>query len=235
MKLGKLILIPTIISEDSEDLTLNKNITNHLENINFFVVENIRTSRRYIRKILPKKNIDNITFHSYGKNDKLDFTKELLPYFLCGNDIGIISEAGMPAIADPGSEVVKFAHKHDIQVVPIVGPSSIFLALAASGMNGQSFVFHGYLPINSKDRNTKIKLLEKAVKTLNQTQIFMETPYRNNQLLDAVLKTCSSETNLCIASNVTGFNEKIITRSIAEWKCFKISTVSYTHLRAHET
>jgi 16S rRNA (cytidine1402-2'-O)-methyltransferase len=223
MKLGKLILITTLISDDSQETTLNKNISHYLENINFFVVENIRTSRRYIRKILPEKNIDNIVFHSYGKNDKLDFTKELLPYFLTGNDIGIISEAGMPAIADPGSEVVKFAHKHEIQVVPIVGPSSIFLALAASGMNGQNFVFHGYLPINSKDRNTKIKQLEKSVRSLNQTQIFMETPYRNNKLFDAILKNCLLDTNLCIASNITSNNEKIITRSIEEWKCFNIN------------
>ena len=172
MKLGKLILIPTLISDDSEDLTLNKNITNHLENINFFVVENIRTSRRYIRKILPSKKWNCYQNGSYGKNDKLDFTKELLPYFLTGNDIGIISEAGMPAIADPGSEVVKFAHKHEIQIVPIVGPSSIFLALAASGMNGQNFVFHGYLPINSKDRNTKIKQLEKSVRRFHYTNIY---------------------------------------------------------------
>jgi 16S rRNA (cytidine1402-2'-O)-methyltransferase len=223
MKIGKLYLIPTTISDNTKEETLPSSVKKHLEEINFFIAENIRTSRRFIKKVIPTKNIDNIIFHSYGKNDHIDLDNELLPYLLKGLDAGIISEAGLPAIADPGSDIVEFAHKFNIKVVPLSGPSSIILALVASGLNGQNFAFNGYLPINSKERNHKIKQLENLALNSRQTQIFMETPYRNNKLIEAILKTCNSKTKLCIAANITAQNENIITKSIEEWKSLRIN------------
>ena len=148
--------------------------------------------------------------------------EDFLPEILNGNNVGIISEAGLPCIADPGSRIVAFAHDFQIEVIPLVGPSSIFLALMASGLNGQNFVFHGYLPIDKKDREKKIKQLENNSKKFKQTQIFMETPYRNNQLLETLLKSCHNNTRLCIASDITLSTEKIKTKTIAEWKQIKV-------------
>jgi len=215
---GKLYLIPTILGEDNQQKTLPYFVTEIIKDLNIFIVENIRTSRRFIKKIHKDKNLDSTLFYSYGKHDKLDFQNELLPHIHKGNDVGIISESGVPCVADPGSKIVDFAHKFQIEVIPLVGPSSILLALMSSGLNGQNFAFNGYLPINKSDRNRKIKDLEKLSKRTNQTQIFMETPYRNLQLFESILKVCSKNTKLCIASNITLTSENIKTKIIEEWK-----------------
>ena len=218
MRQGKLILIPNLIGENNIDNGITKKIIHTIIETDFFIVENIKSARRFIKKVVPNKIIDNITFFAYGKHDNLDLQEDFLKNILLGNDIGLISEAGVPAVADPGAKIVEYAHQYKIRVVPLVGPSSILLALMSSGMNGQNFAFNGYLPINEKEKIKKIKLLEKISNNSGQTQIFMETPYRNNKLLDTITKVCNSKTMLCIASNITQDNESIVSKSIEEWK-----------------
>lgn len=222
MKKGNLILIPNLIGENSITESIPLNIHNEITNTNFYIVENIRSARRFIKKICPKKTIEKITFFAYGKHDDIDLEKDFLQNILSGNDIGMISEAGAPAVADPGSKIVEYAHNYNIKVRPLVGPSSILLSLMASGMNGQNFAFNGYLPIEKKARVNKIKELEKITIRSRQTQIFMETPYRNNKLFETLIKTCNSKTRLCIASNITTEKESILTKDIIEWRKIKI-------------
>ena len=218
MRQGKLILIPNLIGKNNIENGITKKIIDTIIETDFFIVENIKSARRFIKKIVPNKIIDNITFFAYGKYDNLDLQEDFLKNILLGNDIGLISEAGVPAVADPGAKIVEYAHQYKIRVVPLVGPSSILLALMSSGMNGQNFAFNGYLPIDEKEKIRKIKLLEKISNNSGQTQIFMETPYRNNKLLDTIIKVCNSKTMLCIASNITQNNESIVSKSIEEWK-----------------
>lgn len=218
MRQGKLILIPNLIGENNIENGITKKIIDTIIETDFFIVENIKSARRFIKKVVPNKIIDNITFFAYGKYDNLDLQEDFLKNILLGNDIGLISEAGVPAVADPGAKIVEYAHQYKIRVVPLVGPSSILLALMSSGMNGQNFAFNGYLPIDEKEKIRKIKLLEKISNNSGQTQIFMETPYRNNKLLDTIIKVCNSKTMLCIASNITQNNESIVSKSIEEWK-----------------
>ena len=218
MRQGKLILIPNLIGENNIENGITKKIIDTIIETDFFIVENIKSARRFIKKVVPNKIIDNITFFAYGKYDNLDLQEDFLKNILLGNDIGLISEAGVPAVADPGAKIVEYAHQYKIRVVPLVGPSSILLALMSSGMNGQNFAFNGYLPIDEKEKIKKIKLLEKISNNSGQTQIFMETPYRNNKLLDTIIKVCNSKTMLCIASNITQNNESIVSKSIEEWK-----------------
>jgi len=215
---GKLYLIPTILGEGTQETTLPSPILKAIKEIDIFIVENLRTARRHIKKIDREKNIDTTTFYSYGKHDTLNLEQDFLPHILSGQDVGLLSEAGLPCVADPGSEIVAYAHDFQIDVVPFVGPSSILLALMASGLNGQNFAFTGYLPIDKSERTKTIRQLEKLIKKTGQTQIFMETPYRNNQLIEALLKTCSNNTKLCIASDITLSTENIKTQTIDEWK-----------------
>lgn len=221
---GKLILIPTVIGENTEKKNIPPIIFDTIKKTNIFIVENIRSARRFIKKIYPAKDIEQTIFYAYGKHDSIDYEQDLLLHILAGEDVGLISEAGAPSVADPGSKIVEYAHNFNIIVTPLVGPSSILLALMASGMNGQNFAFNGYLPIESKERINKIKQLEKLAHTQKQTQIFMETPYRNNQLLEVILKTCRPQSRLCIASNITTEKESILTKTISEWKTIKINT-----------
>ena len=222
MKKGKLYLIPTTLGDGTEEKTLPPTVLNAIKNIDIFIVENIRTSRRYIKKMYKEKDIDNTIFLSYGKHDRLDLQEDFLPHIYSGKDVGIISEAGVPCVADPGSKIVNFAHQFQVEVVPIVGPSSILLALMASGLNGQNFAFIGYLPIDKLDRKKKIIELEIFSRKTKQTQIFMETPYRNIQMFEALLNVCTKLTKLCIASNISLQNEKITTKTIGEWKTEKV-------------
>tara|TARA_B100001250_G_scaffold267484_1_gene230732 strand:+ start:121 stop:825 length:705 start_codon:yes stop_codon:yes gene_type:complete len=215
---GKLYLIPTTLGKGTEKETIPLSIVNTIKKIDIFIVENLRTARRYIKKIEKNKDIDKTIFYCYGKHNTLSLEKDFLPHILDGKDIGLLSEAGVPCIADPGAKIVSFAHDFQIDITPLVGPSSIFLALMASGMNGQNFTFHGYLPINKLERKRKIKDLEKLSKKKSQTQIFMETPYRNMQLINTILNTCSNNTKLCIASDITLSSERIKTKVIGEWK-----------------
>ena len=219
---GKLYLIPTILSDNSQEAVLPNSISEHIKEINIFIVENLRTAIRYIKKINHEKNIDNIIFYAYGKHDTFSLEEDFLPHILNGKSVGLLSEAGLPCIADPGSKIVEYAHGFQIEVVPLVGPSSILLALMASGMNGQNFAFTGYLPIDKKERTRTIKQLELLTKKTGQTQIFMETPYRNHQLLDILKAQCNNKTKLCIAANITSINEFIQTKTIEEWKQTKV-------------
>ena len=219
---GKLYLIPTILSDDSQEAVLPSIINNHIKEITVFIVENLRTARRHIKKIDHEKDIDNTIFYSYGKHDTLSLEEYFLPHILNGKNVGLLSEAGLPCIADPGSKIVEYAHDFQIEVVPLVGPSSILLALMASGMSGQNFAFTGYLPIEKKERTNAIKQLELLAKKTGQTQIFMETPYRNHQLLDALKAQCNNKTKLCIAANITSTNEFIQTKTIEEWRQTKV-------------
>jgi 16S rRNA (cytidine1402-2'-O)-methyltransferase len=222
LKKAKLYLIPSLLGDSNIKTSLPDIIRNHIQEINIFIVENVRSARRFIKKVHKEKDIDNIIFYAYGKHDKLDLEEDFLPHILNGDNVGIISEAGLPCIADPGSKIVEYAHNLQVDVVPLVGPSSIFLALMASGLNGQNFIFHGYLPIAKKERERKIKQMENDSRRLNQTQIFMETPYRNQSLFDSIIKNSSNKTHLCIATNLTLINEVIQTKSIEEWKYSKI-------------
>lgn len=216
MSHGKLFLIPSFLGEDNPSIITDQ-IKNCVQDLNEFIVEDARTARRYLRAIGFKKNFDTeVTMHELDKHAKLQNCQLLLQNVMQGKNAGIISEAGNPCIADPGSEVVAYAHIYDIEIVPLVGPSSILLALIASGFNGQQFCFNGYLPIDSAQRTGKLKKLESAAK--NTTQLFMETPFRNQKLFDEVLRTCSPDTNLCIACDLTLPTQFIRTKKIAAWK-----------------
>ncbi len=218
MKQGKLFLIPTFIGEGAQQEILSCSIKKNIKEINIFIVENIRTARRHIRKIDKEKDIDNTIFYLYGKHQKLNLEKCLLSHIISGQDVGLLSEAGSPCIADPGSKIVEYAHKFNINVKPLAGPSSILLALISSGFNGQNFAFNGYLPIDKTERKKSLKKLERLMQKTGQTQIFMETPYRNNQLIETILKICDNTTQLCIASEITLNTEIIKSKTIAEWK-----------------
>ena len=211
-----LFLIPTVLAEDTSDKVLNTQIREAIINLDFFFVENVRTARRFISSLKLGKVIDTITFFELTKDTHPSETWEQLRSLT--QSAGIISEAGCPGVADPGAVAVRFAHEMGISVVPLVGPSSILLALMASGMSGQSFAFHGYLPIDKTDRKKEIQQLERESHQRNQTQIFMETPFRNNQLMDAVLESCQPDTLLCIASNITGADEYIKTLPVKLWR-----------------
>lgn len=212
----KLYLIPSGIGEAPLTGVLPLEITRIINEIDYFIVENERTARRFLIKAGIKKPIDSLTFFVLNEHTR----QEELENFLRpaeNNNIGLISEAGVPCIADPGAVIVKKAHEKGIRVVPLVGPSSILLAMMASGLNGQNFAFNGYLPVKQPDRNNKIKQLEKRSKQENQSQIFIEAPYRNNQLLKDIILSCQPETHLCLAADITEENEMIITKQIKEW------------------
>lgn len=218
MQKGKLYLIPSFLSDSSQSKVFPEWNAEIIYSLDEFIVEEIKTARRFLRKIGYKNPFDEVEFHIL--NEHTDITK-IHSYLNCintGNSIGLLSEAGTPCIADPGAEIVKIAHIANIQVIPLIGPSSIMLALMASGFNGQNFIFHGYLPIDKKERIKKLKKLEHNAFKLNQTQIFIETPYRNNQMFRSIIDNCSAETFLCVACNITSGDEDISTKTIREWR-----------------
>lgn len=216
--MAKLYLIPTTLGDTGIERVLPPDLTVLISSIKVFIVENIRTARRFLKKVNQSIVIDELTFFELNEHtDKKEISRFLEP-IRQGMDIGIISEAGCPAVADPGAEVVKIAHTKNIQVVPLVGPSSILLALMASGMSGQNFAFNGYLPVKNPEKAQQIKFLERRMQTEGQTQIFIETPYRNTQLLDDLLKNCDPETMLCIAVDITLETEFILSKPVAYWK-----------------
>jgi 16S rRNA (cytidine1402-2'-O)-methyltransferase len=220
MSKGKLYLIPSLLGGDSTE-TIPEYVKNLVKTIDVFIVENLRDARRYLVKIGIKsegKKIDDLTFHHLDKHDKSLEIDHFLAAAEQGQNIGLLSDAGCPAVADPGGRIVYLAHQKGIEVVPLVGPSSILLALMASGLNGQSFAFIGYLPIKPDAREKRIRLLEKFVHLYRQTQILIEVPYRNNVLLKALLKSGNDKTKLCIAANLSLDNEYICTKSIYEWR-----------------
>jgi len=189
-----------------------------LYGIRAFVVENIRTARRFIRKSDHPLPIDDMQFFELNKYTPVEEVDAFLKPLENGEDMGVLSEAGTPAVADPGAVVVGLAHRRNIRVVPLVGPNSIILALMASGFNGQQFCFHGYLPIETLQRVKKIRELEQDAWRKSTSQLFIETPYRNNKMLESLIKTCKSQTLLCVASDLTLPTEKVVTKNIADWK-----------------
>jgi 16S rRNA (cytidine1402-2'-O)-methyltransferase len=218
LRMAKLYMIPTTLGDTSIERVLPPDLTQVISSLSVFIVENIRTARRFLKKVNPAIVIDELTFFELNQHtEKKDIIRFLEPHQQ-GLDIGIISEAGCPGIADPGAEVVRIAHTKNIRVVPLVGPSSILLALMASGMSGQNFAFNGYLPIKNPEKSQQIKMLEKRMQLEGQTQIFIEAPYRNAQLLEALLQHCEPETLLCIAADITMDTEFILAKPISFWK-----------------
>jgi 16S rRNA (cytidine1402-2'-O)-methyltransferase len=223
MNNGKLYLIPNIIADDTQEEVIPSHVRNTLGGIRHFLAEDVRTARRFLSSLKIYESIESLHFEVLNKETPAEALKSLMDPIRDGHSVGIISESGCPGIADPGALAVRFAHENAIQVIPLVGPSSILLALMASGLNGQHFAFHGYLPIESKEASQVIKTFEKESKTKNQTQVFIETPYRNNSLLNVLLKTLHDETLLCVAMDVTGKTESINTHAVKKWRSLKPS------------
>lgn len=218
MQQGKIYLIPSTLGDTETELVLPSSVHQIINTIDHYIVEEIRHARRFLKKLNIVKPIDELTFvEMKGKLNYGDITKILL-LTREGKNVGVISEAGVPCIADPGAEIVNLAHQKNIAVMPMVGPSSILMALMGSGMNGQNFAFTGYLPKERKDRIQRIRQLENIANSQKQTQLFMDTPYRNNHVLEDLLQTCSSTTQLCIAVELTLPTQMIKTKSIKEWK-----------------
>jgi 16S rRNA (cytidine1402-2'-O)-methyltransferase len=219
---GNLYLIPTTLGEQNPTEVIPSSVLEITTGLRFFIVENTRTARRYLRSIDSTFPIDDSSFVELNEHTKISEIENYLDACEKGNHIGLISEAGVPGVADPGSDVVKLAHQKGIRVIPLVGPSSILLAIMASGLNGQNFAFNGYLPVKPNERNKAIKHFEKRSQTENQSQVFIETPYRNNALFEEFLKTLLPTTQLCIAVDITLANEQILTFSVKEWTKKKI-------------
>ncbi len=213
-----LYLIPTSLGETSFDQILPAYNTGVITAIKFFIVENIRTARRFIKKCNPQINIDELTFFELNQHTSPEQIINFIQPLYDGNDVGVISEAGCPAIADPGADVVALAQAKQFRVIPLTGPSSILLALMASGFNGQSFAFAGYLPIQPNERVKTLKKLENRVYSENQSQLFIETPYRNMKMFEDIISVCQPDTKLCVAADITLASEFIRTKKIKEWK-----------------
>ena len=218
MEKGKLYLIPNVIADNTHASVIASHISNALHGIHHFLVEDVRTARRYLSALKIYPSIEALNFQILNKDSKPEDLSAMFAPIFQGVNLGVISESGCPGIADPGALATKFAHENEVQVIPLVGPSSILLALMASGLNGQRFAFHGYLPIEAKECAHVIRDLEKESKRKNQTQIFIETPYRNNHLKELLLTNLKNETNLCIALDMTGTEERIRTFSVKKWK-----------------
>ena len=212
-----LYLIPNLLSADTFAEVLPPRVVEIMHGIRQFIVEDVRTARRFLSKSGHPGPINELLFYELNEHTPETEIPSLLPH-LKTCDTGVISEAGVPGVADPGAAVVRLAHANGIKVAPLVGPSSILMALMASGLNGQSFAFNGYLPVKQNERMERIRALERRSPAERQTQIFIETPYRNMQLLDDILKCCRQETMLTIAADITGANEFIVTRSIKQWR-----------------
>ena len=218
MAFGKLYLLPVPLAENTAIAVLPATHTELINHIRHYVVENEKTARKWLKEMGLKTPQSELEILVYGKHSE---KQNLAPYFKAikdGNDVALMSEAGCPGIADPGAELVAEAHRLGVEVVPLTGPSSILLSLMASGFNGQSFAFHGYLPIDKGARSKRLKELESIAERFSQSQIFIETPFRNNQLLDDILYSAHPQTQLCIACDITAESEFIQTKTLANWK-----------------
>ena len=220
--LGKLYLIPTTMGESDPMDVLPQTVKRSIDFIDHYIVENEKTARKSIKAVSPEKKQSELILFTLNKRteprEHLDFIKPLLE----GKNVGLMSEAGCPGVADPGAVIVKLAHEKGIQVIPLVGPSSILLAMMASGMNGQSFTFNGYLPIDKDEKKSALKHFEKLSQDKNQSQIFIETPYRNNKLVEDILQIVNPSTHLCIATDITLPTEFIKTMRVSDWKKLKV-------------
>jgi 16S rRNA (cytidine1402-2'-O)-methyltransferase len=218
MKHGSLYLIPVTLGGDNIHAVLPPDVVAITQKLEHFVVENEKSARQFLSLIKHSKPIRELQFSTLNEHTDDKTLPDLLKPLLAGHDVGLMSEAGCPAVADPGAKLVALAHQKGIRVAPLVGPSAILLALMASGLNGQSFAFLGYLPVDKAARVLKLKEIEKRAQTHNETQIFIETPYRNMQMLEAILSTCNPNTRLCIACHVSLQDEMITTKRVSEWK-----------------
>jgi 16S rRNA (cytidine1402-2'-O)-methyltransferase len=218
MSKGTLYLIPCTLGDTPAQQVIPQHVIDITRKLRHFVVEHPKTARQFISTLKPDHPIQSLELASLNEHTTAGELTGLLAPLLAGHDVGILSEAGCPGIADPGADLVSLAHRHGIRVIPLVGPSSILLALMASGLNGQCFAFHGYLPIDNLERKKAITALEAESQKRNQTQLFIETPYRNEKLFSALLAHCRPQTLLCIASDITLTSEQIQTRPIKQWK-----------------
>ncbi len=221
-----LYLLPVTLGDTEIDNVLPSYNREIIRLIKFFIVENVRSARRFLKKVDRDINIDELTFYLMDKHTDAAKMASYLKPLEEGNAMGVISEAGCPAVADPGADVVAVAQRKNLRVIPMVGPSSIIMSVMGSGFNGQSFAFNGYLPIEPAERTKRIKQLETRAYTEDQTQLFIETPYRNHKMLEELLRTCKPSTRLCIASGITCAEEYIHTHTIAEWKKIKLHDLS---------
>jgi 16S rRNA (cytidine1402-2'-O)-methyltransferase len=218
MVTGTLYLIPVTMGDSPVHHVIPAYVLELMDRLDHFMVEDLRSARRYLKRAGISKAIDDLSLYLLNEHTDDQATESLLAVLTNGNDAGLLSEAGMPAVADPGSKLVALAHRHGIRVVPLAGPSSILMALMASGMNGQSFRFHGYLPVKKKLRLGSLRKIEKTARETGETQIFMETPYRNMSLLVDIVNICCDDTLLCIASDISLESEYIKTKTVREWK-----------------
>ncbi len=222
-QLGKLYLIPTTLGETENPFdVLPQTIKRSIELLDYYIVENEKTARKFIKTICPEKIQSSLHISTLNKHTQDSEYKQMIQDCVEGKNVGLMSEAGCPGVADPGAVIVKLAHEKGIQVVPLVGPSSILLAIMASGMNGQSFAFNGYIPIDASEKKAAIKNLEKLSISKNQSQLFIETPYRNNKMLEDILSSLHPETYLCVACDITLPTEYIKTMRVVNWKKAKI-------------
>ena len=212
-----LYLIPVMLSDEPLDKVLPAYNLQIVKEIKYFIVENVRSARRFLKKCDRTIDIDSLTFYTLDEHTRPEEIGDYLNPLIEGNAMGVISEAGCPAIADPGADVVAMAQRRGLKVVPLVGPSSILLSLMASGFNGQSFAFQGYLPIEAGERIKRIKQLEQRVYAEGQTQIFIETPYRNHKMIEDLVRSCRPHTRLCVAADISCPDESIRTLSLGEW------------------
>ena len=213
-----LYLIPVLLSDTTVERVLPSYNKEVILGIRHFIVEDIRSARRFLKKVDKDINIDELQFYPLNKHTSPQDISGYLKPLEEGQPMGVISEAGCPAVADPGADVVAIAQRKNLSVVPLIGPSSIILSVMASGFNGQSFAFNGYLPIEPAERTKKLKALEQRAAAEQQTQLFIETPYRNNKMVDDILKNCRPQTRLCIAANITSEEEYIKTKTLKDWK-----------------
>lgn len=219
---GKLYLIPSPLGDNEPAEVIPGPVLSLLQGLHTYVVEEVRTARRYLSRAGLKGHIDGLEFHILNEHSSEAEVEALKELFEGGQDVGLITEAGLPAVADPGSALVALCHRHGIEVVPLTGPSSLMLALMASGLNGQSFAFVGYLPAKTDERRSAIRALEKDSAAHRQTKIFIETPYRNDSMFTDLLAICSAHTRICIAANITMPDAYIRTKTVIEWKKDKI-------------
>lgn len=215
---GKLYLIPSPLGDNDPAEVIPAPTLALLQGIDCYVVEEVRTARRYLSRAGLKGRIQDLEFHELNEHTSQEEVEKLATLFKDGRDVGLISEAGLPAVADPGAALVALCHRCGIEVVPQVGPSSLMMSLMASGLNGQSFAFCGYLPAKTEERRSAIKAIEKTSHSLRQTQIFIETPYRNDSMLSDLLQSCRPSTRICVAANITMPDAYIRTKTVSEWK-----------------
>jgi 16S rRNA (cytidine1402-2'-O)-methyltransferase len=218
MNKGRLYLIPVPLGQTPVDLVLPQPVRDCAKQLKHFVAENAKSARAFLKSLPSDTPLQQIEIHELNEHTLADALPELLAPLLAGMDLGLISEAGCPAVADPGANLVALAHEEGIQVLPMIGPSSILLALMGSGLSGQNFAFHGYLPAKDEQRQKKIRDLEKDSRQEKRAQIFIETPYRNRQMLETLIHVCSEQTRICVATDLTLTSERIKTRTSAEWK-----------------